>query len=451
MTKSRNRTAGVALASVVATFALAMLLAVPNAGASLVTNSPGMMASPPLTPQPTPHHLLSDAEQMPAFLNGSIVNTIYLQGNFVGTLNAKNSTFGMEPMAGEPAIGVTPTVYPTARANIPAFTVLVPWWGPTATPYAPAYNPAAYGIHEMCAPATVAVCWDHPATINVPGLGTVPLPGHDHLIGTAAGNKDTWWNLKVVLVFESKYWPGLNGGRSHGITSIGALTAAQAVGAVSATLGTNDFLNFAVASPSGAYNPTQPPASRTLQLSEQMPAFLKGRVVNTLYENGYFTSSNAPRMGTFGMEPLLSQAGVGAPDIHDPISNANEPAFIVLVPWWGPASAPYAPAYNPAAYGIKLMCAPDSIALCYDHPATIDVPGLGVVPLPGHDHLITEAFHHTDTWWSLIVVLVTDPSVFPNLAGTHGITSLASLTAAQAAGQASADLGTNTYLNFEVV
>ncbi|MCI4324317.1 MAG: hypothetical protein L3K00_00280 [Thermoplasmata archaeon] len=446
MTNPRTRAAGVAFASVVATLALALLLAVPNAGAGLVTNSPA------LTPQPAPHHQLSQSEQMPAFLNGSIVNTIYLQGNFVGTVNASNATFGMEPMVGQPAIGVTPNVYPTARATIPNFTVLVPWWGPAATPYAPAYYPAAYGIREMCAPATIAVCWDHPATIQVPGLGTVPLPGHDHLIGTAAGNKDTWWNLKVVLILNETYWPGINGNAHRlGITSIAALTAAQKAGAVSATLGTNDFLNFAVANASGAYNPTQPPASHALQLAEQMPAFLNGKVVNTLYENGFFTSSNATHMYRFGMEPLLQGAGIGAPDIRDPIAPSHEPNFIVLVPWWGPSSAPYAPAYDPAAYGIQLMCAPDSIALCYDHPATIDVPGLGVVPLPGHDHLITTNFGHQDTWWSLVVVLITNSSVFPNLAGTTGITSLAALAAAQTAGQASADLDTNTYLNFEVV
>ncbi|MCI4331836.1 MAG: hypothetical protein L3K19_08360 [Thermoplasmata archaeon] len=58
---------------------------------------------------------------------------------------------------------------------------------------------------------------------------------------------------------------------------------------------------------------------------------------------------------------------------------------------------------------------------------------------------------HTDTWWSLIVVLVTNTSVFPNLGGPHGITSLAALTAAQAVGQASKDVSTNAYLNFEVV
>jgi hypothetical protein len=421
-----------------------MLLIVPNAGAMPTTKSPA------LTPQPPPRPLLSASEQMPAFLNGSIVNTIYLQGNFVGTIKRSNATFGMEPIVGEPAIGVTPNAYPTAKANIHPFIALVPWWGPSSAPYDPAYHPGAYGIREMCAPATIAVCWDHPSTIAVPGLGTVPLPGHDHLITTTAGYRDAWWNLEVVLVLNHTYWPNLQGVGPHAISSLSRLSSAQAAGAASGTLLTNDFLNFAVATAQGGYDPTPPHATPALLKQELMPAFLKGKVVNTLYENGFFTSSNASRSFHFGMEPLLSEPGIGAPDLHDPIAANLEPPFIVLVPWWGPSSAPYAPAYNPAAYGIQLMCAPESISVCYDHPTTIDVPGLGVVPLPGHDHLITTAAHFTDTWWSLIVVLVTNSSVFPDLNGTHGINSLSSLRAAQAAGDASGDLGTNTYLNFEV-
>jgi hypothetical protein len=108
---------------------------------------------------------------MPAFLNGSILNTIYLQGNLVGPVNATGSTFRMEPMAGQAAVGVSPTLYPTNKANLPAFTVLVPWWGPSSAPYAPAYEPVMYGIREMCAPETVAVCWDHPPRATLPESG----------------------------------------------------------------------------------------------------------------------------------------------------------------------------------------------------------------------------------------------------------------------------------------
>src|SRR5271155_2924787 len=103
MTNQRVRTAGGAIAGVLATLTIALLVLVPSAGASMTPNVPTT------TPQPPAHQLLSRAEQMPAFLNGSIVNTIYLQGNFVGTIHHANATFGKEPMVGLPAIGVTPT------------------------------------------------------------------------------------------------------------------------------------------------------------------------------------------------------------------------------------------------------------------------------------------------------------------------------------------------------
>lgn len=238
MTPRKIRMIGGATAGVLATFAVALLLVVPNAGATSPTTSPA------LTPQPPAHPLLSHAEQMPAFLNGTIVNTIYLQGDFVGTINATNSTFGMEPMAGQPAIGVTPNAYPTNPANINPFIAMVPWWGPASAPYAPAYNPAAYGIQLMCAPESIALCYDHPPTIQVPGLGTVPLPGHDHLITTFAGHTDTWWSLIVVLVTNSSVFPDLNG--THGITSLAALQAAELAGQASAELDTNTYLNFEV-------------------------------------------------------------------------------------------------------------------------------------------------------------------------------------------------------------
>ncbi|MCI4331835.1 MAG: hypothetical protein L3K19_08355 [Thermoplasmata archaeon] len=132
MTDPRNRAAGVAFATVVTTLAVAFPMAGPSAGAHLVTTSPSR------GPQPNPRRLLSASEQMLAWPNGSIVNTIYLQGTFVGTVNASNRTFGMDPGVGQPAIRVTPNVYPTARAHIPDITVLVPGWGPEAIPYAPA-------------------------------------------------------------------------------------------------------------------------------------------------------------------------------------------------------------------------------------------------------------------------------------------------------------------------
>jgi hypothetical protein len=52
-------------------------------------------------------------------------------------------------------------------------------------------------------------------------------------------------------------------------------------------------------------------------------------------------------------------------------------------------------------------------------------------------------------WWQVVVDLVTDKSVWPNVDGTQGLTSVDALRAAQARGQASADIPTNFFLFFD--
>ncbi|MFZ1023863.1 MAG: hypothetical protein WAN87_06995 [Thermoplasmata archaeon] len=392
--------------------------------------------------------ILKEAESMPAFLNGEVVNTVYLNGYFVGTSNGTNASYGTEPLTTIPEVGIPATVLPASNPKtIEPFWVLVPWFGPKSAPYDPAYNPAQYGIQLDCAPATIGVCWDHPATIFVPGLGVVPLPGHDHLIGTNAQYHDVWWTVIVDLVFNASVFPTLDG--SSGITSLAALHAAQKAGYVSADLPTNLFLNFEVMPTHGVVNWTAHP-SNALEMYESMPAFLNGKVVNTVYQQGYFTGP-AKFNTTFGMEPLLAQpeAGKTSAGIRpDPLADTD--TLWVLVPWFGPSSAPYAPAYDPAAYGIQLQCAPATVTVCFDHPATIDIPGLGVVPLPGHDHLVASADGGVGIYWNVIVVLVTDAAEWPNLAGTHGITSFHALREAQDKGEALPDIPTNIWLEFTV-
>ena len=51
-------------------------------------------------------------------------------------------------------------------------------------------------------------------------------------------------------------------------------------------------------------------------------------------------------------------------------------------------------------------------------------------------------------WWQIRPVFVTDPSVWPDVAGTKGITSVSELRAAQAAGKALPDVPSNFYLFF---
>jgi hypothetical protein len=71
------------------------------------------------------------------------------------------------------------------------------------------------------------------------------------------------------------------------------------------------------------------------------------------------------------------------------------------------------------------------------------------VPTPNHSHVIDTDLHQkAPQWWQVIVVLVTDPTDWPNADGSSGITSLAKLRAAQKAGGAIADVPTNFFLFF---
>jgi len=392
--------------------------------------------------------ILEASEMMPAFLNGSVVNSEYEQGFFVGNFSGYSpATFGGEPIVGGASVGVKPNVFPTDRSHFDALWVLVPWWGPAAQPFAPAYDPAAFGIQLQCAPANIAVCFDHPVTVSVPGLGVVPLPGHDHLINTAAGNYDEWWNVVVDLVLTPSVFPTLSG--STGITSLHDLRAAQDHGLVAPDIPTNFFLDFAVIAPGHADGKKSvAPEKIILSQSQMMPTFFRGDVYNSYYDQGYFVGNLSAPNATFGGEPLLGAPETGTAATVLPAHADNIAPLYVLVPWWGPTATPYAPAYNPAAYGIQVQCAPATVSICWDHPATIFVPGLGVVPLPGHDHLVGTLANHADIWWNVVVVLVLDPSAWPNLAGTVGITSVAQLDAAQTNGEASAGLPTNVFLNF---
>jgi hypothetical protein len=411
---------------------------------------PGVSAAASVSMNAAPaSHDLQLSEMMPAFLNGHVVQTVYEQGYYVGTNVTYNSSYGPEPLFDQAAVGVNPTTFPAAHSNTTLW-VLVPWWGPASTPYAPAYDPAKYGIQLDCAPATVQICFDHPATIYVPGLGVVPLPGHDHLIETNVEGKDIWWNIAVDLIYKQSAWPTATSSGWTGITSLKALQAAQRAGTSSPDLPTNVFLNFRVVVPHGSTFSSPP--SPLLGMLETMPSFFAGQVVQTDYQQGYYVGTKATFSSTYGMQPLFGPAAVGVSPVTYPTTRSAIDPFYVLVPWWGPSATPYAPAYDPAAYGIQLDCAPANVQVCWDHPATIVVPGLGTVPLPGHDHLIGTLAGHKDTWWNVVVVLVTNAAAWPEISafGESGIVSLAALGHAQALGEASADLPTNVFLNFSV-
>jgi hypothetical protein len=94
------------------------------------------------------------------------------------------------------------------------------------------------------------------------------------------------------------------------------------------------------------------------------------------------------------------------------------------------------------------------------HPTQVDLgpvlgqlglvpPGTPVqVPTPNHSHIIDGA-NFQPIWWQVIVVLVTNPSLWPNVEGTTGLNSVDDLREAQANGQVSGDIPTNFFLFFD--
>jgi hypothetical protein len=187
--------------------------------------------------------------------------------------------------------------------------------------------------------------------------------------------------------------------------------------------------------------------SASLEQNETMPNFVSGQIFMSEYEQNYFVGSNTTMQPTVGVQPTIFPT--------DDISTIGN--FYILVPWWGPSSTPYAPAYNTST---PTMCAPANIMVCFDHPATVDVPGLGVVPTPGHDHLLDGLHGFRDIWWQGIIILVLHQSAWPGVTGMQGIVSdhnqtnpapfTESLDQAQLNGDAAADLPTNFFLDFQV-
>ncbi len=177
-------------------------------------------------------------------------------------------------------------------------------------------------------------------------------------------------------------------------------------------------------------------------------------------------------------------AGVGV-DPNGKPAGKTEPLY-VLVPFFdadgdGEAAAGLAPTLNnvfgfvPDAFdptpGVPVQCpepggdlsqVKGAFGTCTMHPSTLDYgavlhavrpdlfPKVSNVKLPtvNHDHVI-DGTNFGSIWWRIKVVLVTDQASWPDVDGTHGITSVTAIRAAQKAGKAMADLDTNFFLFFD--
>lgn len=97
--------------------------------------------------------------------------------------------------------------------------------------------------------------------------------------------------------------------------------------------------------------------------------------------------------------------------------------------------------------------------MCSMHPVRLDLGPLlnqlGLVPpdtlvltpMVNHIHILKDP-NSPERWWRIIVNLVTDPSVWPDVDATTGITSLNKLRDAQELGQVSGDIPTNMFFFF---
>ncbi|MGQ0574336.1 MAG: hypothetical protein ACT4RN_09045 [Pseudonocardia sp.] len=88
-----------------------------------------------------------------------------------------------------------------------------------------------------------------------------------------------------------------------------------------------------------------------------------------------------------------------------------------------------------------------------DAPFVVPANPPAVIPLPGHSHITDTEFDDT-IWWQVIVTLVTDPAVFPDLEGDCAagrdkcLTSIDALRASQANGGTGRDIPSNIFLFF---
>ena len=127
-----------------------------------------------------------------------------------------------------------------------------------------------------------ATCIDHPPTIDLsriagalPGspspssVSNVPIPAHDHVVGTRNSGLPEWWNVKVIATTDPATF--------NTLTSVGAINTALA-NSTAIMAPTNTFLFFQVlpgtlsASMAADLTATAPPGSGVAPAPDPSPA-----------------------------------------------------------------------------------------------------------------------------------------------------------------------------------
>ncbi|MGH9079445.1 MAG: hypothetical protein ACRDYE_05075 [Acidimicrobiales bacterium] len=345
---------------------------------------------------------------------------------------------------------------------------------------------------------STATCIDHPPTIDLsriagalpgnpsPGsVSNVPIPAHDHVVGTRNGGLPEWWNVQVIATTDPATF--------NTLTSVGAINSAVS-GGNAVSVPTNAFLFFQIlpgtlsasmaadltaTAPPGPAVPSAPDPNPSVNQTEPGTTFnnlkndcgatapncqnlgisrdwIDGQDVEALYTEQYFCDTSVSAGSSSGCEagapPTKVPPGVADRTPPSPtVTNNNIDPLYIPVPLY---SNP------PVAYN---QCS--SAITCIDHPATIDLSRLAStlgapasaltnVPLPGHDHLLTTRNGDQPEWWNVIVIPVTSPQGLATVENAKNYAAVKALetTAGSGIGVPGApEVPTNAYLWFQTL
>jgi hypothetical protein len=394
-----------------------------------------------------------------AYYNGQAVEILYTENWYCDANVSSQASTGCEAGAG-------PSSSPSAQSSGGTGTSL----GNTThgdTLYIPTPLFASPPPTQCAAGTATVTCIDHPKTIDLsrvagalPGnpspssVSNVPLPAHNHVIGTRNNANPEWWNVEVVATSSPSVF--------NSLTSVGAINAAVA-NQTATPVPTNVFLFFQVlpgtVPPSVASNPAnlnadsfppgQPAGAAPSPTSPDQAE--TGSTFNNLNYDCGQTAPNCENVGiTHGWvsgtpgsqgqdvqllytEQAFCDASVANPGAAP--CEVGKPASTVP-PGVGDSTVPTAANSAPGATGGNTQIDPlyipvplgftptysqcPSAISCIDHPMTVDLsniaqylPGhpspasLKSVPLPSHDHVIRTRNGDQPEWWNVEVVPVT--------------------------------------------
>ena len=343
-----------------------------------------------------------------------------------------------------------------------------------------------------------ATCIDHPPTIDLsriaaalPGnpspssVSNVPIPAHDHVVGTRNNSLPEWWNVEVVATTDPSTFSTL--------TSVAAITAAEN-NHTAIPVPTNAFLFFQVLpgtlspdmaadltatappGPAVAPAPPAPPASQVEpgttfnNLNNDCGAtapncqnigishdWIGGQDVEALYSEPFYCGTTTTTVHSStgceaGSDPTSVPPGVSDTTPPTPTqTNSQIDPLYIPVPLYSSPPVPY------------VQC---SMAItCIDHPATIDLSQLATVlgapastldnvPLPGHDHLLTTRNGDQPEWWNVVVIPVTSPQGLASVESSKGYAAVKALENQPGSGIGVDGVGevpTNAYLWFQTL